>query len=514
MFLIKQLSMSRVSPTELCNICVEPYNKTVLEDGNQHRTGNKITCGKCNFSSCTHCTKRFILESNNDAHCMSCKHPWDREFMISNFTRVFINKEYKNHREKTLCEKEKALMPATMKMIERENEISEIHEAKQRFRREMEEKLYEFDVKIWNLEHSSGKCKKKNKFIKSCPVENCNGFLSSQWKCGICSTYTCKCCHEVIGKRQKLSNGELSELPEHTCNEDNVKTAMLLAKECKNCPKCAAPIYKIDGCNQMWCVECNTAFDWRTSEIITGNFHNPHYYEWVRQNNNGNVPRQAGDQPCGGNVEINQLTTHIKSIYTTSIFYYQEKNFDLDITRTFFQSLHRMCSHLTHVVISDLDRKNFLNDDNHMFNSNLEIRKKFLKSAISEDEFKKELQKKEKRREKALNLKQIFQTFVTVCNDTFTKIVNTRSKQELVNMVYQIITFINHINKQLVNHRALYSCVTWQFDLRKSKETIYPRGYYRNSDKSKIQKINVININHNSYKENVPITTNLKLFLI
>ena len=64
--------MSRVSPTELCNICVEPYNKTVLEDGNQHRTGNKITCGKCNFSSCTHCTKRFILESNNDAHCMSC----------------------------------------------------------------------------------------------------------------------------------------------------------------------------------------------------------------------------------------------------------------------------------------------------------------------------------------------------------------------------------------------------------------------------------------------------------
>ena len=40
-------------------------------------------------------------------------------------------------------------MPATMKMIERENEISEIHEAKQRFRREMEEKLYEFDVKIW-----------------------------------------------------------------------------------------------------------------------------------------------------------------------------------------------------------------------------------------------------------------------------------------------------------------------------------------------------------------------------
>ena len=66
---------------------------------------------------------------------------------------------------------------------------------KKRFRRQMEEKLYEFDVKIWELENSSNKTKDKNKFIKSCPVENCNGFLSSQWKCGICSTHTCRNCH-------------------------------------------------------------------------------------------------------------------------------------------------------------------------------------------------------------------------------------------------------------------------------------------------------------------------------
>ena len=305
--------MSRVSSTDVCNICVEPYNKTVLDGGEQHRTGKKITCRKCDFSSCTHCTKRFILESNNDAHCMSCKDIWDREFMINNFTKSFINKEYKKHRENTLCEREKALLPATMKIIERENKIVEIQDEKDRFRREMEEKLYEFDVKIWNLEHSSGKCKKeKNKFIKSCPVENCNGFLSAQWKCGICSTYTCKCCHEVIGKRVCNEDGT-TELPPHTCNEDAVKTAQLLAKECKNCPKCSVPIFKIDGCDQMWCIECKTAFSWRTGEIITGQFHNPHYYEWLRQNNNGNeIPREPGDNPC--HVSIRAISTYLNEV--------------------------------------------------------------------------------------------------------------------------------------------------------------------------------------------------------
>ena len=54
-----------------------------------------------------------------------------------------------------------------MKIIDRENKVKDLHEEKERFRRQMEEKLYEFDVKIWELENSSNKTKKdKNKFIR------------------------------------------------------------------------------------------------------------------------------------------------------------------------------------------------------------------------------------------------------------------------------------------------------------------------------------------------------------
>ena len=110
----------------------------------------------------------------------------------------------------------------------------------------------------------------RKKFIMACPAEDCRGFLSSAWKCGTCDVYVCPECRVVKGAR----NDE-----EHKCDEDAVATARLIAAETKNCPQCAIAIYKIDGCDQMWCVECHTPFSWRTGEKVVGTIHNPHYYQ-------------------------------------------------------------------------------------------------------------------------------------------------------------------------------------------------------------------------------------------
>ena len=52
----------------------------------------------------------------------------------------------------------------------------------------------------------------------------------------------------------------------------------------------------------MWCTQCHTAFSWRTGEIETHVVHNPHYFQWMREQGSGAVPRAPGDvpQPCGG----------------------------------------------------------------------------------------------------------------------------------------------------------------------------------------------------------------------
>ena len=68
----------------------------------------------------------------------------------------------------------------------------------------------------------------KKKFIRACPDNGCNGFLSSQWKCGVCDIYVCKDCFEIIGKDKQA---------EHICDENTRKTAELMRKETKNCTK-------------------------------------------------------------------------------------------------------------------------------------------------------------------------------------------------------------------------------------------------------------------------------------
>tara|TARA_B110000259_G_scaffold187621_1_gene242549 strand:+ start:17008 stop:18576 length:1569 start_codon:yes stop_codon:yes gene_type:complete len=498
-----------------CNICLEEYNKSIKIAKVVYRTGNKIKCTKCEYSTCTYCTKKYLLDSANDARCMNCQHPWNRSFLVENFTKSFINKEYKEYRENMLLDREKALIPATMEILDRENQIKTLSIEKEIFRKKMEETLYDFDVKIWTLQNTDGVKKTKNTFVKKCSVENCKGFLSSKWKCGICEIHTCKECHGIIGKRIYNDDGT-TELPYHECNKDDVKTARLLAKECKNCPKCSAPIYKIDGCDQMWCIECKTAFSWRSGEIIRGHFHNPHYYEWLRQNNNGEViPREPGDNPC--HISIITLRNHLNEILFsnctnlgeleqdikekilnkdyTPIFKKSDmckyKNYNIGFIISFLADLHRLCNHISDININNIDHLCLVNDENHLFNYNLHSRKKYLKNIIDEEYFKKEIQKNEKKKLKFIDRKQLYLTFTNVINDIFRKLVSDNTPKNIINCLKEIITIVNHINSQFLKHSHIYSCKIDLIDIFKCQKKFY---FYRSRNERSINTMNCVNI--------------------
>jgi hypothetical protein len=155
---------------------------------------------------------------------------------------------------------------------------------------------------------------------RGCPAEGCRGFLSTSFNCGVCDAKVCQHCHEIIGAKGDTltqiadtvevhsSSGQVST---HRCNPDAVETAKMLAKETRPCPTCKTLISKIDGCDQMWCTQCQTPFSWRTGQKEEGRVHNPHYYEWLRRTK-GSVPREVGDTPggpecCGEDTQLLQL---------------------------------------------------------------------------------------------------------------------------------------------------------------------------------------------------------------
>lgn len=55
----------------------------------------------------------------------------------------------------------------------------------------------------------------------------------------------------------------------------------------------------VKNCNQMFCTQCHTAFDWVSGKVETGIIHNPHYFE-LQKKLGGEVPRNIRDVPCGG----------------------------------------------------------------------------------------------------------------------------------------------------------------------------------------------------------------------
>ncbi len=193
-----------------------------------------------------------------------------------------------------------------------------------------------------------GTVKERKSFIMKCQINGCEGFLSQQYKCGLCSKFTCSHCY--IPKEEN-----------HECNADDVASTKMIKEETRPCPKCSTRIYKIDGCDQMWCTDCKTAFSWKTGTIVNGTIHNPHYYEYLR-NTQGSVPR--ADQPynpCGEIMDNYQLRAFrqqfVPYIKTNKLCTWIEHHFN---------AVHRYLGEINDVVETTQTEVNDVNGDRYV----------------------------------------------------------------------------------------------------------------------------------------------------
>lgn len=421
---------------EDCPICCLPFTKSVRKE---------IICSKCEHKACSHCVEQFIL-GRPDPCCMNCNTPYNNSYILENFKKSFYYGKYKEHIESVLCDKEKSRLPEAQAWIDKDCELKE----KRALLREMDIRYRELRDEIgrdqYELDTYRGLSSNKNNFTIFCPFENCRGILSSRWKCSICDNYTCSRCHEL------KMDGE-----EHVCNEDNVKSAEAIKKDSKPCPSCGIYICKIIGCNQMWCTECNTAFDWASGRIIHGKIHNPHFFEARRRI--GAVGRDIGDVPCGGMPTKKEIYNKVSPINDDNIRYWC--NFPIYIVD----------------LVCALEGLNILNkptEENQIRPEITKINIEYMKGNSTGDSYKSRLFQIEKDRHYNADNSNLIRTVITILQDFLRQFVVGELSYE--NLLDNFCEIINYYNDQLNNISKSYKRTpSWYIRISKVTPETYSK---------------------------------------
>jgi len=434
------------SAREECPVCCHAYT--------QHQR-KKVECGYCQTACCTTCLQQYLLTLQSDAQCMGCKRAMDGEFLSMHLPKTWLLTKYKAHREKVLLDREMALLPDSQELLANYRDAQRLQASLVEWeaeKRRAQQALYAatrniiagrhalatvqrtnytqmpavdgLDVHRAGQEQAAGGAsgsgvQQRRQFIRACPVDGCRGFLSSAWRCGTCETWVCKDCGEPKLEGQRDEG--------HVCNPDMAASHALLQRDTRPCPQCAAMIFKVDGCDQMWCTQCNVAFSWRSGLIVThGVIHNPHYYEWLRRTR-GEVPRNPGDVPCGGLPTAYEVDAVVRRS-------------SVNVTESLrMRDLHRVLRHVQAVDLPRLRR-----EAEAGVQRNADLRLKYLLNQLDQEEWRRKLQQREKKRERAFAVMQVYDMFVGAATDTFRALVRGgQDARAALDELMQLQTFAN-----------------------------------------------------------------------
>lgn len=408
-----------------CSICCEDFSL---------RRRKPIVCVHCKFVCCIACYRQYILSSITEPACMSCKVQHSYDFLLEHLPTTFWHREYKDFRKNVLLSREESLLPDTqdtvVKIHKRDNFHKFIESYRQKINRmqrklssmyhhwtqmnqtilqEMEGPTTESDLfdhfddhyqpllnekqeplgmmAAKNPERRRAVATDRSTWMHACPREECRGLIRGNSRCPICLAEACsECLQEKTGE-------------DHTCVKEDVETATMLRQNTKSCPNCSVAIFKISGCDQMWCTQCRTPFSWKTGLKINQTIHNPHFYDWIKSGGR-ETARNPMDIPCGGLPTLRQLD-----------------NVFLRKHRDWVYSAHRTILHVEQVVIPRSQAQRDMNENEK------NLRVQYLMNRISKNSWKDELYRREKVRQKHNQYLQIMQTFVAVASDWMRRMV-------------------------------------------------------------------------------------------
>jgi hypothetical protein len=314
---------------------------------------NLITCRACKKSCCDTCFERYILDSGLIFKCMHCSKKLLFEDIIEMSNKKWYNDIFRPNRRKLLLIEQKSLFESTKeqakiyseaKTLNRQPEVIKhlieticsksngctspgwcggccgYSDIDDEYREELEildnktimanrcvedygrgwEKFNFETLEFEGVLNENNKAKDTyNLNIFPCPILSCIGYVKDN-VCNLCNKTMCGLCKEEYQKG-------------HKCNSDTVKSIEIINTYCRSCPKCYVKIYKIEGCDQLFCTECKTTFSWATSRIINDFEYEPIYTEWVSRVDKSIIGLRKDNYNCNEYITTKQLMSLFSS---------------------------------------------------------------------------------------------------------------------------------------------------------------------------------------------------------
>lgn len=382
-----------------CSVCCDAYTPKI-------RT--KVCCPGCSYEACVRCVKRFLLTTFSDPNCMNCGLYWNRSFIDEITSASWRNGELRRHRERTLFDRERSLLPATQPAVQ----LAVVRARRAAHRRELTQELRTLRARMKEIKHELYRTEReayrgeaaddepeeerRRSFVAACPRETCRGFLSSQYKCGTCLGSFCPSCREP-------------KTPHHVCDAGVVESLRVIARESRACPGCGMAISRVSGCDQMYCTMCDMAFSYATGQRITGVIHNPHYFERLRQlrERASQEAPDAGEEACReGWPQWSHFAWLRRGTWDNRLL----------------SSMYRTATNIERTVLPLMptDRRPADNED---------LRVRYCMETLEDARFMQLLQQREKKREFALEVRQTLELFVIQCMELCLRSLDMRGNE-------------------------------------------------------------------------------------
>lgn len=382
---------------------------------------------------------------------MSCQSQWDMEFIRLHLSKYFLESSYRRHQIQVFLSEAEATVGALQPFVHLQQEEKRLEDLVQEViqnRLELQRRLRKLQKPPLHIEPSDKKTvkehqkqkrqlvheiseqyrltnalyhrrlqirrslqtgvlpegthredgskeKTRSRFYFSCPRQECRGQVSHVYKCGLCHHWICPDCHADKGLEPNTA---------HECAEDDRQTVKILKDNTKSCPTCHEGIFKVSGCDQMWCTQCHTCFSWKSGNIINGTIHNPHYYEFQRQQNAGDAPRVVGDFPCNDGLPTWMMVRVKLSACEIS-----------DEEGLWMENVHQLLSHLDHVVLRPLVEET----EQKISYARRMCGIEFLKHELTRDEWGKKLYIIYRKQERRTRLRDLFDMVTLAGGDLF-----------------------------------------------------------------------------------------------